>query len=78
MGQLIAFLVGMGASDRALLELVMAPAGHHRGLEREAEQPLGTVPVGGGGGKIFKIRDQRINTQLQASNSVVRPSGGPQ
>jgi hypothetical protein len=44
-------------------------------------QPSGnrwTVPVGGGAGKIFKIRGQPMNAQLQAFEYVDKPTGGPQ
>jgi hypothetical protein len=36
-----------------------------------------SVPIGGGGGKIFKINGQPINASLQAYRYVERPSGGP-
>jgi hypothetical protein len=36
-----------------------------------------SVPIGGGGGKIFKIGGQPINASLQAYNYVARPSAGP-
>jgi hypothetical protein len=32
-----------------------------------------TVPVGGGVGRVFRIRDQPINASLQAFWNVVRP-----
>jgi hypothetical protein len=36
-----------------------------------------TVPIGGGGGKIFRIGGQPINASFQAFNYVERPSAGP-
>jgi hypothetical protein len=36
-----------------------------------------TVPIGGGGGKIFKIGGQPINAALQVFDYVERPSAGP-
>jgi hypothetical protein len=36
-----------------------------------------TVPLGGGGGKIFKINGQPINAGVQAFAYVARPTGGP-
>jgi hypothetical protein len=36
-----------------------------------------SVPIGGGGGKIFKIGGQPINASLQAYNYVERPAAGP-
>jgi hypothetical protein len=36
-----------------------------------------TVPIGGGGGKIFAISGQPINASLQAYGNAERPSGGP-
>lgn len=36
-----------------------------------------SVPIGGGGGKIFKIGDQPINASLQAYNYVEGPRAGP-
>jgi hypothetical protein len=36
-----------------------------------------TVPVGGGGGKIFKIGGQPINASLQVYDYAARPSAGP-
>jgi hypothetical protein len=35
------------------------------------------VPIGGGGGKIFKIGGQPMNASLQAFHYVEGPSGGP-
>ncbi|MEW6587030.1 MAG: neuromedin U [Nitrospirota bacterium] len=37
-----------------------------------------TVPVGGGGGKLFKIGKQPMNAQLQAFYNVDRPTFGPE
>ena len=36
-----------------------------------------TVPLGGGGGKLFKIGNQPMNTRLQAYYNVVRPDEAP-
>jgi hypothetical protein len=36
-----------------------------------------TVPIGGGGGRIFKIGGQPINASLQIFDYVARPSSGP-
>ena len=36
-----------------------------------------SVPLGGGGGKIFKINGQPMNASLQAFGYAARPSGGP-
>ncbi len=36
-----------------------------------------SVPIGGGGGRIFKIGGQPINASVQAFNYVERPSAGP-
>jgi hypothetical protein len=36
-----------------------------------------TLPLGGGGGKIFKVSGQPINASLQAFDYVVKPNAGP-
>jgi len=36
-----------------------------------------TVPIGGGFGRVFKVREQPINASLQAFYNVVRPTDGP-
>jgi hypothetical protein len=36
-----------------------------------------TVPVGGGGGKVFHIGNQAMNAQLQALGNVARPEFAP-
>lgn len=36
-----------------------------------------TVPLGGGGGKIFRIGKQPVNAQLQGFYNVVTPDNGP-
>jgi hypothetical protein len=35
------------------------------------------VPVGGGGGRVFKVGKQPINAQVQAFHNAVRPTAGP-
>ena len=37
----------------------------------------GLVPVGGGGGRMFKIGAQPMNTSLQAYYNVEKPHFGP-
>jgi hypothetical protein len=37
-----------------------------------------TVPVGGGGGKLFRIGDQPINMSMQVHYNVERPTDGPE
>jgi hypothetical protein len=36
-----------------------------------------TIPVGGGGGKIFRIGKQPVNAQMQAFYNVEKPENGP-
>jgi len=35
------------------------------------------VPIGGGGGKLFRVGEQPMQTALQAYYNVERPAGGP-
>jgi hypothetical protein len=37
-----------------------------------------TVPIGGGGGRVFRIGRQPVNMGLQAFYNVERPTGGPE
>jgi hypothetical protein len=37
-----------------------------------------TVPIGGGGGRLFKLGNQPINAKLEAYYNVVRPDGAPE
>jgi len=36
-----------------------------------------TVPLGGGGGRVFKLGDQSVNASLSGYYNVVRPDGAP-
>ena len=36
-----------------------------------------TVPVGGGFGRIFKIREQPVSANIAANYNVLRPNGAP-
>ncbi len=36
-----------------------------------------TVPVGGGGGRVFKIGKQAINSRLEAYYNVINPDAAP-
>ncbi|HXT06325.1 MAG TPA: hypothetical protein VN715_05245 [Roseiarcus sp.] len=35
------------------------------------------MPLGGGGGRVFKLGDQPVNASLSGYYNVVRPDGAP-
>ena len=51
------------------------------GADHDGEQAPGdnkwTVPLGGGGGRVFKLGDQSVNASLSGYYNVVRPDGAP-
>jgi hypothetical protein len=75
-------LIARVSTAPAFLSAILVATSAHAELSAEelakiAQNPIGTVPMGGGVGKIFHFGKLPVNTSLVAYYNVARPEFAP-